>query len=197
MNIVSGNMNSNKDEKMQSEKKEAKHTAVKKEKSKETKQVKDLKNKISGLEELVLKHTEENEKLKDQLLRTMAEFDNYKRRTENEFIENIQSAGKEIIEELIPVIDDFQRSLQHADPKNGDTLLEGLNLIYKNLMKVLTKRGLKEIDAVGKEFNPDEHDALMQVESDKYESGFVVEEHSKGYKLNDKVIRHTQVLVAK
>ena len=197
MNRVSANTNINKDSKMQTGKKETKNTTVKKEKSNETKQVKDLKNKISGLQELVLKHTEENEKLKDQLLRSMAEFDNYKRRTEKEFIENIQSAGKEIIEELIPVIDDFQRSLQHADPKNGDTLLEGLNLIYKNLMKVLTKRGLKEIDAVGKEFNPDEHDALMQVESDKYESGIVVEEHSKGYKLNDKVIRHAQVLVAK
>ena len=64
-------------------------------------------------------------------------------------------------------------------------------------MKVLTKRGLTEIEAVGQEFNPNEHDALMQVDSDQFESGFVAEEHSKGYKLNDKVIRHAQVMVAK
>ena len=64
-------------------------------------------------------------------------------------------------------------------------------------MKVLTKRGLTEIEAVGKEFNPDEHDALMQIDSEEYDSGIIVEEHSKGYKLNDKVIRHSQVLVAK
>ena len=175
------------------EKKEKNHKPV----QKETKQVKDLKKKLKDLEEHISKNSEENEKLKDQLLRTMAEFDNYKRRTEREFIDNIQSAGKELIEELLPVIDDFQRSLQHADPKKADALLEGINLVYKNLMKVLSKRGLTEIDAVGKEFNPDEHDALMQVESDKYESGIITDEHSKGYKLNDKVIRHAQVLVAK
>jgi len=164
---------------------------------KDSKQVKDLKKKILDLEELVLKHTEENEKLKDQLLRTMAEFDNYKRRTEKEFIENIQSAGKEVIIDILPIIDDFERSLQHADPHKVEALLEGINLVYKNLMKVLTKRGLTEIEAVGKEFNPDEHDALMQVDSEKHESGIIVEQHSKGYKLNDKVIRHSQVLVAK
>jgi len=164
---------------------------------KETKQIKDLKKKVADLEELVAKHTEENEKVKDQLLRTMAEFDNYKRRTDKEFIENIQSASKEVIEDLLPVIDDFQRSLQHADPKKGEALFEGINLVYKNLLKVLTKRGLTEIEAVGHEFNPDEHDALMQVDSKEQKSGFVVEEHSKGYKLNDKVIRHSQVLVAK
>ena len=182
-----------------SEKKNDSETKAKSTKTvkKDNRQVKDLKKKISDLEELVIKHTEENEKLKDQLLRTMAEFDNYKRRTEKEIIENIQSAGREVIEDLLPVIDDFQRSLQHADPAKSEALLEGINLVYKNLMKVLTKRGLIEIDAVGKEFNPDEHDALMQVDSEEYESGFVVDEHSKGYKLNDKVIRHAQVLVAK
>ena len=93
------------------EKKEKNHKPV----QKETKQVKDLKKKLKDLEEHISKNSEENEKLKDQLLRTMAEFDNYKRRTEREFIDNIQSAGKELIEELLPVIDDFQRSLQHAD----------------------------------------------------------------------------------
>ncbi|KAA3609865.1 MAG: nucleotide exchange factor GrpE [Calditrichaeota bacterium] len=158
---------------------------------KETKQVKDLKEKLAA-------SSEEQEKLKDQLLRKMAEFDNYKRRTEKEFIENIQSASKELIEELLPVIDDFQRSINHAvSEKEKSTLLDGVQLVYKNLMKALTKRGLTEIEAIGTEFNPDEHDALMQVDSDKFESGFVVDEHQKGYKLNEKVLRHAQVLVSK
>jgi molecular chaperone GrpE len=159
--------------------------------TKESKQVTELKEKLAV-------SIEEQEKLKDQLLRKMAEFDNYKRRTDKEFIENIQSASKELIEELLPVIDDFQRSVNHAISENEkSTLLDGVQLVYKNLMKALTKRGLIEIQAIGTEFNPDEHHALMQVDSDKYESGFVVDEHQKGYKLNEKVIRHTQVLVSK
>ncbi len=159
--------------------------------AKETKQIKGLKENLAAA-------TEEQEKLKDQLLRKMAEFDNYKRRTDKEFIENIQSASKELIEELLPVIDDFQRSINHAVSEDEkSTLLDGVQLVYKNLMKTLTKRGLTEIEAIGTEFNPDEHDALMQVDSDKYESGVVVDEHQKGYKLNEKVLRHAQVLVSK
>lgn len=158
---------------------------------KESTQVKNLKEKLATA-------VSEQEKLKDQLLRKMAEFDNYKRRTEKEFIDNIQSASKELIEELLPVIDDFQRSINHAvSEEEKSTLLDGVQLVYKNLMKTLTKRGLTVIEAVGTEFNPDEHDALMQVDSDKYDSGFVVDEHQKGYKLNEKVLRHAQVLVSK
>ncbi len=172
--------------------------ATSKKNSKDPKQVKDLKTKISKLEEENTKINEERDSLKDQLLRKMAEFDNYKRRTEKEFIENIQSASKEIIEDLLPVIDDFERSINHAESeKEKSLLLEGVKLVYKNIMKALTQRGLSELNAVGQEFNPDEHDALMQVDSDKYESGFVVDVHLKGYKMNDKVIRHAQVMVSK
>ena len=153
---------------------------------------------VQELQQSLAISLDEQNKLKDQLLRKMAEFDNYKRRTEKEFIDNIQNASQELIEELLPVIDDFERSIQHAESeKMKSPLLEGVQLIYKNLMKILSKRGLVAIEAVGKEFNPDEHDALVQVDSDKYESGYVVDEHLKGYKLNEKVIRHTQVLVSK
>lgn len=165
---------------------------------KESKVIKELKQKMEEYEANHTKMQTENEKLKDQLLRKMAEFDNYKRRTEKEFIDNIQSASRELIEELLPVLDDFERSVQHAESEGVKSpLLEGVQLVYKNLMKTLTKRGLSVIDAVGQEFNPDEHDALVQVDSDKYESGYVVDEHLKGYRLNDKVIRHAQVLVSK
>lgn len=166
--------------------------------NKDTKQGKESKNKFSKLEEELSKSNAEKDSLKDQLLRKMAEFDNYKRRTEKEFIDNIQSASKELIEELLPVIDDLERSINHAESeKNKSPLLQGVKLVYKNLMKAITQRGLVEIDARGKEFNPDEHDALMQVDSDKYESGYVVDVHLKGYKMNDKVIRHAQVMVSK
>ena len=165
---------------------------------KESKQLKDLKAQVDKLEKQLAGAETETLKLKDQLLRKMAEFDNYKRRTEKEFIDNIQSASRELIEELLPVIDDFERTIQHAEAENvNSALLEGVQLVYKNLMKALTKRGLSVLEAVGQEFNPDEHDALVQVESDKYDSGYVVDVHLKGYKLNDKVIRHAQVLVSK
>ena len=136
--------------------------------------------------------------MQDKYLRLSAEFDNYRKRTEKDFIDNIQSASKELIIDLLPVIDDLERALEHAE-KNGDqkTLLDGVNLVYKNFVNTLKKRGLEVMDVVGKEFNPDEHDALIQVESDKFESGHVVEQHVKGYTLNDKVIRHAQVLVSK
>lgn len=166
--------------------------------SKEQKQLKEIQKKLASREEEISKLVKERDTLKDQLLRKMAEFDNYKRRTEKEFIENIQSASKELIEDLLPVIDDFERSVQHAEKENEKSpLLDGVNLVYKNLMKALTKRGLSELEVIGHEFNPDEHEALMQVESDKHKSGYVVNVHLKGYKLNEKVIRHAQVMVAK
>lgn len=159
--------------------------------SKDSKQTKGLKEKLEM-------SMAQQEQLKDQLLRKMAEFDNYKRRTDKEFIENIQSASKELIEELLPVIDDFQRAVNHElSEKKKSVLLDGVQLVYKNLMNILTKRGLMEMDAIGTEFNPDEHEALMQVDSDKFESGIVVDVHQKGYKLNEKVLRHAQVLVSK
>jgi molecular chaperone GrpE len=177
-------------EEQKTKKTKAGKTASKKN-AKESKQIKELNEKLAA-------SLTEQEALRDQLLRKMAEFDNYKRRTEKEFIENIQSGSKELIEELLPVVDDLRRSINHAVSENvKSALLDGVQLVYKNLMKVLNKRGLTEIEAIGKEFNPDEHDALMQVDSDKYDSGIVVDEHQKGYKLNDKVLRHTQVLVSK
>ncbi len=153
---------------------------------------------IQQLEAELEKSQMEEQKLRDQLLRKMAEFENFKRRTEKEFIDNIQSASRELIEELLPVLDDFERTISHAEKENPDSpVLKGVQLVYKNMLNTLTKRGLEPLQVVGNEFNPDEHNALMQVDSDEYESGTVVDEHLKGYKLNDKVIRHAQVLVAK
>ena len=156
-------------------------------KKRTSKQINDLK-----------KIKEVNTQLKDQLLRKVAEYDNYRKRTEREFLNRIQNANERLITEMLPVLDDFERSLNHArEAENTDLLVEGFELIYKKLSSIMEKEGLKPIEAIGREFDPDKHDALMQMESDSHDSGTILEEHLKGYNLNDKVIRHSQVLVAK
>ncbi len=155
--------------------------------------------KIAELEEKLKQLEEENKNLKDQNLRRIAEFENLKRRKEKEFLNILQNANEELILELLPVVDDFERFLAHANDENQnvESLKEGVRLIYKKLMQILEKQGLKPIESIGHEFDAEKHQALMQVETDKYESGYIVDEHLKGYTLNDKVIRHAQVLVAK
>ncbi|HID39300.1 MAG TPA: nucleotide exchange factor GrpE [Calditrichaeota bacterium] len=163
----------------------------KKTKSRESNKIKELQERIKILEQ-------EKEQLRDQALRKMAEFDNYKRRTDKEFLAVLQNASENLIMELLPVLDDFERFLEHAENSgNAQSLVKGVELIYKKLSGILEKQGLKKMETIGQEFDPEKHQALMQVDSDKHESGHVVDEHLKGYMLNDKVIRHSQVLVAK
>ncbi|MHB2153795.1 nucleotide exchange factor GrpE [Calditrichota bacterium GD2] len=173
---------------------ETKKSSSKKHTSKEKyeKKIKELEKKIQELEE-------ENKSLKDQNLRRIAEFENLKRRKDKEFLNILQNANEELILELLPVIDDFERFLAHVNDENQnvESLKQGVELIYKKMMQILEKQGLKPIESVGHEFDAEKHQALMQVETDQYESGYIVEEHLKGYTLNDKVIRHAQVLVAK
>ena len=179
---------------------EPKEKATRRNRKKEplSRKEKTLEKKVQALEAENTKLKEDVEKIRDQLLRQVAEFDNYKRRSEKEYLVNIEMASRELIEELIPVIDDFERSIQHAEKDDKKSpMLEGVTMIYKNLLNVMKKRGLMEIEAVGKEFNPDEHNALLQMDSDEYDSGYVVDQHAKGYKLRDRVIRHSQVIVAK
>jgi len=146
----------------------------------------------------IKKLKEEKEQLHDQLLRKIAEFDNYRKRIERESLNTILNANERLITDLLVVIDDMERSLFHAKENNeSETLIEGSELIYKKLFALLEKEGLEPIEAIGAEFDPDKHDALMQVDSKEVESGNVVDEHLKGYLLNGKVIRHAQVIVAK
>jgi len=162
-------------------------------KSKEQKKIKELQDKINKLQE-------ENGLLKDQNIRKVAEFENFKRRTEKEFIAHLEYANEGLITELLPVIDDFERFLAHSDDEqnqNQTSLKEGVLLIYKKLTDILAKKGLKEMEALGKEYDPEKHEALVQVESKEYESGYIADVHLKGYLLNEKVIRHAQVVVAK
>ena len=135
--------------------------------------------------------------LKDKLLRKAAEFENYKRRTENDQINLLTFAAESFIQKLLPVIDDFERSLGHIDDAEDiNAIKQGLKLIYDKLMKVLDEQGVKKIDAIGNPFDVDYHEALMQRPDDSVEPHTVLDEMEKGYTYKDKVIRHAKVIVS-
>lgn len=135
--------------------------------------------------------------LNDRLLRTAAELDNYRKRTEREIARIIQNANEGLIKDLLPVIDDFDRSLKIENGEDERGLREGVEMIYQKLMSTLQGRGLEPMVSVDQPFDVDRHDALLQVEKEGTPSGMVLEEHEKGYLLNERVLRHAKVLVSK
>ncbi len=150
------------------------------------------------LKEEIIKLKKQTDEINDKYIRVVAEFDNYKKRTDKEYISLIQNANEKLIADLLPTVDDLERSLDHLKKENDfETLTKGFQLIYKNFMSVLEKQGLIPLQAIGKDFDPEKHDALLQTEKKGVESNKVINEHLKGYILNDKVIRHAQVIVSK
>jgi molecular chaperone GrpE len=134
---------------------------------------------------------------KDLLLRKAAEFENYKKRVENESAAIVKFATQELIVELLPILDDLERSLKLSkDRKDFESFYKGVELIYQKMVKVLADQGVKAMDTVGKEFNVEFHDALMQVPRDDVPPHTILEEVEKGYTLHDKVIRHAKVIVS-
>ena len=175
----------------------SKEDIVETKKKMEDKKKSSSKKPIKSLKE-IKKLKEQKEQLQDQLLRKVAEFDNYKKRTDREFFDRVQNANEKLIIELLPVLDDMKRALDHAkQSKEVESLLEGTELIQKKMIAIIEKQGVEELPAEGDEFDPDKHDALMQIDKENVESGRIIEEHLKGYTLNGKVIRHSQVIVAK
>ena len=136
----------------------------------------------------------EDEALNTKYLRLMADFQNYKRRTEKEKGDIYAFANEKIVSELLNVIDNFERALDAGD--SGDSFVEGMNLIFKQLQGVLEKAGVVEIEALGKDFDPNFHHAVLTEDSTEYESGKVTAVLQKGYLLNNKVIRPSMVKVA-
>ena len=134
------------------------------------------------------------EELTDRLKRTMAEFDNFRKRTEKEKSSMYIIGAKEIVEKILPVVDNFVRGLAQA--QEGDAFADGMKMIYKQLTTTLDELGVKPIEAVGKEFNPDFHNAVMHVEDEEVGENIVVEEFQKGYTYKDFVVRHSMVKVA-
>lgn len=138
----------------------------------------------------------ELEELNERYLRLQADFVNYKKRVEKEKESIYSYASEEIINSLLPIVDNFERALSSSSNKE-DSFYEGMDMIYKQLLEVLGKNGLEEIEALHCEFDPNYHHAVFQEESEEHEEGIVLEVFQKGYKLNDKVIRPSMVKVAK
>lgn len=141
------------------------------------------------------KKDEKIEELTDQVKRQMAEFDNYRKRTEKEKASMYIVGAKDIVEKMLPVVDNFERGLAMA-AGSEDPFVEGMEKIYKQLMTTLDELGVKPIEAVGQEFNPDFHNAVMHVEDEEAGENIIVEEFQKGYLYKDFVVRHSMVKVA-
>jgi molecular chaperone GrpE len=148
--------------------------------------------------EALKKKSEQADSYLDKLLRLQAEFDNTKKRLAKEKEEFIKFAEAALILELIPIMEDFQRALESANKKHDiESLKKGIEIIVNHFKNLLAKKGLKEIKSVGKPFDPDLHEALLQEETDEYPEDTVIEEYQKGYLLNDRVLRHAKVKIAK
>ena len=143
------------------------------------------------------KKDEKIEELTDQLRRQMAEFDNYRKRTDKEKASMYIIGAKEIVEKLLPVVDSFERGLATATEEQlEDPFVDGMNKVYKQMITSLEELGVKPIEAVGTEFNPDYHNAVMHVEDEEVGENIIVEEFQKGYTYKDFVVRHSMVKVA-
>lgn len=140
------------------------------------------------------KKDEQIEELTDRLKRQMAEFDNFRKRTEKEKSSMYIIGAKEIVEKILPVVDNFERGLAQAP--EDDPFAEGMKMIYKQMMTAFDEMGVKPIEAVGKEFDPNLHNAVMHVEDESVGENIVVEEFQKGYTYKDFVVRHSMVKVA-
>ena len=178
--------------------------SVEEEASKETEESQDTKDteskekkKFFAKKEKKDKKDEKIEELTDRLTRQMAEFDNFHKRTEREKSQMYEIGAKDIIEKILPVIDNFERGLAAVpEESKEDPFVEGMEKIYKQIMTTLEGVGVKPIEAVGQEFNPDFHNAVMHVEDEEAGENIITEEFQKGYMYHDSVVRHSMVKVA-
>ena len=172
------------------EREEVDHTA-------EIPQEESLENPTQDLEKEIEQLTEENKELQDKLLRQMAEFDNFRKRTSKEKGELYDDATVKCVSQIVAVIDNFERAL--ATPCEGnEEFKKGVQMIFDQLMQALSGMGVEEIDAMGKPFDPELHNAVSRVEDENYDENIVCQVYQKGFKLKDKdkVIRHAMVVVA-
>ena len=143
------------------------------------------------------KKDEKIEELTDRVRRQMAEFDNFRKRTEKEKTQMFETGAKSIVEKILPVVDNFERGLAAVtEEEKGTPFVEGMEKIYKQMMTVLDEAGVKPIEAVGQEFDPNLHNAVMHVEDEEFGENIIAEEFQKGYTYRDSVVRHSMVKVA-
>ncbi|RFA36363.1 nucleotide exchange factor GrpE [Virgibacillus dokdonensis] len=139
----------------------------------------------------------EKEELYQKLLRVQAEYDNFKKRTVKEREAALKYQSQDLIQELLPALDNFERALQVEKTEATASIIDGISMVYKQIKDALASQGAEEITAVGEEFDPNVHHAVMQIEAEDKPSNIVVEELQKGYKLKDRVIRPAMVKVNK
>ena len=144
------------------------------------------------------KKDEKIEELNDRLIRQMAEFDNFRKRSEREKSQMFEIGAKDIVEKILPVVDNMERGLATVSEEEmaNNAFAQGMEKVYKHFMTVLEQAGVKPIEAVGTEFNPDFHNAVMHVEDENVGENIVVEEFQKGYMYRESVVRHSMVKVA-
>lgn len=143
------------------------------------------------------KKDEKIEELTDRITRQMAEFDNFRKRTDKEKSQMYEVGVKDVIEKILPVIDDFERGFGTVEEEDrNDSFVQGMEMVYKKLLSSLENIGVKPIEAVGQEFDPDFHNAVMHVEDENFGENIVAEEFQKGYMYRDSVVRHSMVKVA-
>ncbi len=140
------------------------------------------------------KKDEKIEELNDKLMRQMAEFENFRKRTEKEKTQMFDMGAKSVIEKLLPVVDNFERGL--AGAPEGDAFADGMSMIYKQILTMFEGLGVEEIEAEGKPFDPEIHNAVMHIDDEAYGENEVVEVLQKGYKFHSTVVRHSMVKVA-
>ena len=158
--------------------------------------VKSLKGKITVLENNLLIQSEETQHILDKNIRLLAEFDNYKRRTQEERINLLKYGGENLAKAILPILDDLHRTLETDGKTKARTILEGVELIMSKLDKTLEEQGIVVFDSVGQDFDPELHEALMSEKSDKGDN-IILREFEKGYKYDDKILRHAKVVVSK
>ena len=155
-----------------------------------------LKDKITALEKEIDDNKKKEEDVYARLLRLSAEFDNYKKRTTREKETLYIDVTVDTLKEILPIVDNFERALSVKNCDDVAVIKKGLDMVYRQFIETLTKIGVETIDAVGNEFDPSLHNAVIHVEDENYGSNEVVEELQKGYKIKDKIIRHSYVKVA-
>ena len=178
----------------ETEEKEEEDTEAKTEESEEDKK---SEKKLFGKKNKKDKKDEKIEELTDRLTRQMAEFDNFRKRTDKEKSQMYEVGAKDIIEKILPVVDNFERGLDAVkEEEKDDPFVQGMEKVYKHLMTTLEEIEVKPIEAVGKEFDPNLHNAVMHVEDENFGENIVAEEFQKGYTYRDSIVRHSMVKVA-
>lgn len=194
---VNANPDVDRNNKPESDNKSTKNEEVAKDDEKELSvENTDIGKKVNELKEQLTQKENEIEELKNRLLRSQADFDNFRKRKQKEIQEIHQYSGEDFIIDILPVIDNFERALSSTQAEE-DPFYKGVKMIYQQLLNVLQKHDVTEIEAVGKVFDPKYHEAVMQVSADEYEDDTVVEVLRKGYLYHSKVIRPSMVKVCK